>query len=70
MILTNHLTAKHQKQYSNGRIKHLLAKLEITVQINTDQIDELIHQGYSAGMLQQEIKKDHNSHAEPPEETC
>ena len=34
----------------------MLAKLEITLQINTDQIDDLIKQGYSAGMLQQEIK--------------
>ena len=35
----------------------MLAKLEITVQINTDQFDEMLHQGYSAGMLQEEIKK-------------
>ncbi len=35
----------------------MLAKLEITLQINTDQFDEMLHQGYSAGMLQQEIKK-------------
>jgi hypothetical protein len=34
----------------------MLAKLEITLQINTDQFDEMLHQGYSAGMLQDEIK--------------
>ena len=35
----------------------MLAKLEITVQINIDQLDDMIRQGYSAGMLQDEIKK-------------